>query len=67
MSSRIIDDLGAQAPRAAEFGGDALVVCDNLVRIHWSGAVEVQALQGLELLVSAGEMIQASSPSASRY
>jgi putative ABC transport system ATP-binding protein len=65
VSSRIIDDLGAQAPRAADFGGDALVVCDNLVRIHWSGAVEVQALQGLDLLVSAGEMIAVVGASGS--
>ena len=58
---------GLAPPRAVEFGRDALVVCDNLVRIHQTGSIEVQALQGLDLLVSAGEMIQASSPSASRY
>ena len=65
MSSRIIDDLGARAPRTSEFGRDALVVCDNLVRIHWSGAVEVQALQGLDLLVHAGEMIAVVGASGS--
>jgi putative ABC transport system ATP-binding protein len=65
VASRIIDDLGARAPRASEFGRDALVVCDNLVRIHWSGAVEVQALQGLDLLVSAGEMIAVVGASGS--
>src|SRR3954447_26614019 len=47
-------------PRAAqptpEFGGDALIVCDNLVRIYQTGSVEVQALQGLDLLVADGEM-----------
>lgn len=40
-----------------EFGHDALVVCDNLVRIYQSETVEVQALQGLDLLVHEGEMI----------
>jgi putative ABC transport system ATP-binding protein len=47
---------------AGAFGGDALVVCDNLVRIYQTGtsgigAVEVQALQGLDLLVGAGEFV----------
>lgn len=46
------------APRRdLEFGHDALVVCDNLVRIYQSDTVEVQALQGLDLLVHEGEMI----------
>lgn len=40
-----------------EFGHDALVVCDNLVRIYQSETVEVQALQGLDLLVDEGELI----------
>ena len=39
------------------FGHDALVVCDNLVRIYQSESVEVQALQGLDLLVHEGEMV----------
>ena len=42
--------------RPPEYGHDALVVCDNLVRIYQTEAVEVQALQGLDLLVHAGEM-----------
>ena len=37
--------------------GDALVVCDNLVRIYQTETVEVQALQGLDLLVDEGEMV----------
>lgn len=41
----------------AEFGRDALIVCDNLVRIYQTGSIEVQALQGLDLLVHRGEMI----------
>jgi ABC-type lipoprotein export system ATPase subunit len=43
--------------RDLEFGHDALVVCDNLVRIYQSETVEVQALQGLDLLVHEGEMV----------
>ncbi len=49
-----------QAPagsRVTEFGHDALIVCDNLVRIYQTEMVEVQALQGLDLLVHEGEMV----------
>lgn len=49
--------LPAAAPREAEFGHDALIVCDNLVRIYQTESVEVQALQGLDLLVHEGEMV----------
>jgi ABC-type lipoprotein export system ATPase subunit len=44
-------------PKAPEFGQDALVVCESLVRIYQSGSIEVQALQGLDLVVDSGEMI----------
>jgi ABC-type lipoprotein export system ATPase subunit len=40
-----------------EYGADALIVCDNLVRIYQVEQIEVQALQGLDLLVEKGEMI----------
>jgi ABC-type lipoprotein export system ATPase subunit len=40
-----------------EYGDDALIVCDNLVRIYQSENIEVQALQGLDLLVRPGEML----------
>jgi ABC-type lipoprotein export system ATPase subunit len=43
--------------RAPEFGHDALIVCDNLLRVYQSDTVEVQALQGLDLLVYSGEMV----------
>ena len=48
-----------------EYGHDALVVCDNLVRIYQTEAVEVQALQGLDLLVQAGEMVAVVGASGS--
>jgi ABC-type lipoprotein export system ATPase subunit len=39
-----------------EYGGDALVVCDQVVRIFAAEGVEVQALQGLDLLVAEREL-----------
>jgi ABC-type lipoprotein export system ATPase subunit len=50
-------DLPAPPRHSPAFGHDALVVCDNLVRIYQSESVEVQALQGLDLLVHEGEMV----------
>ena len=49
--------LPAAPEREPEYGHDALVVCDNLVRIYQAEGIEVQALQGLDLLVHDGEMI----------
>jgi ABC-type lipoprotein export system ATPase subunit len=43
--------------RAREYGAGALIVCDNVVRIYQVDKIEVQALQGLDLLVNRGEMI----------
>ena len=43
--------------RTGAFGEDALIVCDSLVRIYQSEGVEVQALQGLDLLVEDGELV----------
>ncbi|MDX2703874.1 ABC transporter ATP-binding protein [Streptomyces sp. PA03-6a] len=39
------------------YGHDALIVCDRLVRIFTAQGVEVQALQGLDLLVARGELM----------
>ncbi len=38
-------------------GGEAHVVCDNLVRIYKSEGIEVVALQGLDLVVDSGELV----------
>ncbi|QTE30968.1 ABC transporter ATP-binding protein [Pengzhenrongella sicca] len=65
MSEGILQDLGSRLARPAEFGRDALIVCDNLVRIYQTGTIEVQALQGLDLLVDAGEMIAVVGASGS--
>ncbi|MEV0091621.1 ABC transporter ATP-binding protein [Streptomyces sp. NPDC050738] len=39
------------------YGHDALIACDRLVRIFSTDGVEVQALQGLDLLVNQGELM----------
>lgn len=48
------DAAVAEKPR---FGGDALIVCDNLVKIYKIADLEVVALQGLDLIVEEGEFI----------
>ncbi|MFL6115742.1 MAG: ABC transporter ATP-binding protein, partial [Catenulispora sp.] len=50
-------ELAAARPNSAAYGEDAKIVCDNLVRIYQTDGIEVQALQGLDLLVRAGELI----------
>lgn len=65
MSESTLRTLDSHVPRQAEFGRDALVVCDNLVRIYQTGTLEVQALQGLDLLVDAGEMVAVVGASGS--
>jgi ABC-type lipoprotein export system ATPase subunit len=39
------------------FGGESLIVCDNLVKIYKIADLEVVALQGLDLVVDEGEFI----------
>ncbi|MFE7478869.1 ABC transporter ATP-binding protein [Streptomyces sp. NPDC057552] len=39
------------------YGHDALIACDRVVRIFTTDGVEVQALQGLDLLVTQGELM----------
>ena len=65
MSESTLEALGGGATPPAQFGHDVLVVCDNLVRIFQSGSVEVQALQGLDLLVDEGEMVAVVGASGS--
>ncbi len=43
-----------QRPR---YGDQALIVCDNLVKIYKVADLEVVALQGLDLLIEAGEFV----------
>jgi ABC-type lipoprotein export system ATPase subunit len=40
----------------APSGADGMIVCDRLVRIYYGEGIEVQALQGLDLLIAEGEL-----------
>ena len=52
-----IAELGAERDRArASYGEGSLIVCDRVVRIYAGDGIEVQALQGLDLLVTRGEL-----------
>jgi ABC-type lipoprotein export system ATPase subunit len=46
----------AEAVRPPGFGEGAVIACDRLVRIYSTAGIEVQALQGLDLLVGPGEL-----------
>jgi ABC-type lipoprotein export system ATPase subunit len=46
----------AAGSRRASFGDDAVIACDSLVRIYSTAGIEVQALQGLDLLIEPGEL-----------
>ena len=53
-------DLAQRARSARDrptYGHDALITCDRLVRIFTTDGIEVQALQGLDLLVREGELM----------
>lgn len=55
QSLATLEDQARARPGA--YGEHALIACDNLVRIYQSEGIEVQALQGLDLLVDPGEEI----------
>ncbi|MFI1508797.1 ABC transporter ATP-binding protein [Streptomyces sp. NPDC020597] len=54
--AELTDNATATRARPA-YGHDALITCDRLVRIFSADGVEVQALQGLDLLVREGELM----------
>jgi putative ABC transport system ATP-binding protein len=52
-----IAELGEERERErTSYGEGALIVCDRVVRIYAGDGIEVQALQGLDLLIAAGEL-----------
>jgi ABC-type lipoprotein export system ATPase subunit len=51
-----LDALRMDASEHADYGAGALMVCDRLVRIYNADGIEVQALQGLDLVVAEGEL-----------
>ncbi|AKN70685.1 ABC transporter [Streptomyces sp. PBH53] len=52
LTRRVTDARAAPA-----YGHDALIACDRLVRVFTTDGTEVQALQGLDLLVREGELM----------
>lgn len=59
-SGTTLEDLerrAAEQRAKPAYGHDALISCDQLVRIFRTDGVEVQALQGLDLLVAEGELL----------
>ncbi|MQY15072.1 Vitamin B12 import ATP-binding protein BtuD [Streptomyces sp. RB5] len=52
-----LERQAADRTSRAGFGHDALIACDQVVRIFTADGVEVQALQGLDLLVAEGELM----------
>ncbi|WP_330457897.1 ABC transporter ATP-binding protein [Streptomyces sp. NBC_00820] len=50
-------DRVAQTRDRPAYGHDALITCDRLVRVFSADGIEVQALQGLDLLVREGELM----------
>src|SRR3984885_13311024 len=48
--------VGGHGRGRAPGAGDAVIACDRLVRIYSTAGIEVQALQGLDLLVDPGEL-----------
>jgi putative ABC transport system ATP-binding protein len=58
--------LQADAARAhSDYGAGSLILCDRLVRIYTAEGIEVQALQGLDLLVGTGELTALAGASGS--
>jgi hypothetical protein len=56
MTETGLSSLGPPHPDHADYGAGELIVCDRLVRIYTAEGIEVQALQGLDLLVPEGEL-----------
>ena len=56
MTATGLSSPGPPHPEHADYGAGELIVCDRLVRIYTAEGIEVQALQGLDLLVSEGEL-----------
>jgi len=58
VAAESLADLRAETGTAGRtgYGDGALIACDRVVRIYAAEGVEVQALQGLDLLVADGEL-----------
>jgi putative ABC transport system ATP-binding protein len=65
LSYASIDVPDFKGEDGAVLGQDTTIVCESLVRIYQTGSIEVQALQGLDLVVERGEMIAVVGASGS--
>jgi len=54
-----------EALRVADFGAEALIIYDRRVRIYSTQDIEVQALQGLDLMVAPWELTAMAGASGS--
>jgi putative ABC transport system ATP-binding protein len=57
MSASVQDERSALRPRDSWGSRDPIILCENLVRIFKLADLEVVALQGLDLVVEAGEIV----------
>ncbi|MCX4746351.1 ABC transporter ATP-binding protein [Kitasatospora sp. NBC_01287] len=57
MSFEELQQRVRTAERQPAYGHDSVIACDRLVRIFTADRVEVQALQGLDLLVRKGDLV----------
>jgi ABC-type lipoprotein export system ATPase subunit len=55
MTASELQQLAASRGHA-DYGAGSLIVCDRLVRIYIAEGIEVQALQGLDLVIDEGEL-----------
>jgi ABC-type lipoprotein export system ATPase subunit len=53
------------AARERDYGTEALILCDRVMRVYAVDGIEVQALQGLDLTVAGGEMVAVVGASGS--
>lgn len=63
QSLAALEERARERPEA--YGRTSLIVCESLVRIYQSEGIEVQALQGLDLLVDEGELVAVVGASGS--
>ena len=56
MTADELDALRMDAASHGDYGDGALIMCDRVVRIYSAEGIEVQALQGLDLMVAEGEL-----------
>ncbi len=61
----ILDNGLRETTMGKAYGDGAFVVCDALVRIYQAEGIEVQALQGLDLVVERGELVAVVGASGS--